>query len=160
MFCKYSELLKALHLGCLAVFWICLWYPHQPVLRHGPKPKLSTLLSFSCQILYKKLFTSEWTTILLWNSRPNFELREHDAVKRNKIIVFRDSIIRVVTVRKFNEFKNNGYTRFKVFPGANFKELLYFIDLTLENRFYHTAVPNVWPLISFYIPRKHKTLTL
>ena len=39
--------------------------------------------------------------------------------------------------------RNNGYARFKIFPGANSKELLHYIVPTLENGFYNTAVVHV-----------------
>ena len=42
--------------------------------------------------------------------------------------------------------------RFKVFPGADYKELLHYIYPKMENGFYNTTVLNVWSLAFFYIP--------
>ena len=61
----------------------------------------------------------------------------------NKIIVFGYSIIHDARVRGFREFVNNGYARFKVFPGASSKKLLHYIDPILENGLYNTAVVHI-----------------
>ena len=60
----------------------------------------------------------------------------------NKIIVFGNSIVCGTRVRKFNLSISNGYATFKVFPGANSKELLHCIDPTLENGSYNAVALN------------------
>lgn len=60
----------------------------------------------------------------------------------NKIIVFGNSIVRGTGVSEFNLSISNGYGTFKVFPGANSKELLHCIDPTLENGSYNAVALN------------------
>ena len=52
---------------------------------------------------------------------------------------FGDSIILNIRVREFIKFINNGYARFKAFPGANSQKLLHYIGPTLENGSNNTA---------------------
>ena len=56
-----------------------------------------------------------------------------------KVIVFEDRIIRGIRVREFNQQVKNGYAKFKSFPGCNSKEMLHYIEPTLE-----TAFRNTW----------------
>ena len=53
-----------------------------------------------------------------------------------KVIVFGDSIIRGIRVRDFHQQVKNGYAKFKSFPGWNSKEMLHYIEPTLETGFY------------------------
>ena len=48
-----------------------------------------------------------------------------------KVIVFGDSIIQGIRVRKFNQQVKNGYAKFKSFPGCNSKEMLHYIEPAL-----------------------------
>ena len=57
-----------------------------------------------------------------------------------KVIVFGDSIIRGVRVREFNQQVKNGYAKFRSFPGCNSKEMLHYIEPTLETGFYDGAI--------------------
>ena len=60
-----------------------------------------------------------------------------------KVIVSGDSIIRGIKVRDFNQQVKNGYAKFKSFPGCNSKEMLHYIELTLETCFYDSAILHV-----------------
>ena len=60
-----------------------------------------------------------------------------------KVIVFRDSIIRGIRVRDFNQQVKNGYAKFKCFPGCNSKEILHYTEPTLETGFYDSAILHV-----------------
>ena len=60
-----------------------------------------------------------------------------------KVIVFGDSIIRGIRVREFNQQVKNGYAKFKSFPGCNSKEMLHYIEPTLETGFYDSAILHV-----------------
>ena len=59
--------------------------------------------------------------------------------KQNRIIMFGDSIFRGILFRKFNNEIKNGYAKFKTFPGADFKEILHYINPTLESGNYDSA---------------------
>ena len=52
-----------------------------------------------------------------------------------KVIFGGDSIIREIRVRDFNQQVKNGYAKFKSFPGCNSKEMLHYIEPTLEQVF-------------------------
>ena len=60
-----------------------------------------------------------------------------------KVIVFEDRIIRGIRVREFNQQVKNGYAKFKSFPGCNSKEMLHYIEPTLETGFYDSAILHV-----------------
>ena len=49
-----------------------------------------------------------------------------------KVIVLGDSIIRGIRVRDFNQQVKNGYDKFKSSPGCNSKEMLHYIEPTLD----------------------------
>ena len=61
-----------------------------------------------------------------------------------KVIVFGDSIIRGIRVREFNQQVKNGYAKFKSFPGCNSKEMLHYIEPTLETGFYDITRGSKW----------------
>ena len=61
-----------------------------------------------------------------------------------KVIVLGNSIIRGIRVRDFNQQVKNGYVKFKSFPGCNSKEMLHYIEPTLETGFYESAILHVW----------------
>ena len=60
-----------------------------------------------------------------------------------KVIVLGNSIIRGIRVRDFNQQVKNGYAKFKSFPGCNSKEMLHYIEPTLETGFYESAILHV-----------------
>ena len=60
--------------------------------------------------------------------------------KHNRIIIFGDSIFRGIRFREFNNEIKNGYAKFKIFPGADSKEILRYINPTLESGNYYSAV--------------------
>ena len=60
-----------------------------------------------------------------------------------KVIVLGNSIIRGIRVRDFNQQVKNGYVKFKSFPGCNSKEMLHYIEPTLETGFYESAILHV-----------------
>ena len=57
--------------------------------------------------------------------------------------VFGNSIIRGIRVRDFNQQVKNDYTKFKSFPGCNSKEILHYIEPTLETGFYDNVILHV-----------------
>ena len=57
-----------------------------------------------------------------------------------KVNVFGDSIIQGIRVREFNQQVQNGYAKSKFFPGCNSKEMLHYIEPTLEIGFYDSAI--------------------
>ena len=65
--------------------------------------------------------------------------------RKNGIIkkVFGNSIIRGITVRDFNQQVKNDYAKFKSFPGCNSKEILHYIEPTLETGFYDNVILHV-----------------
>ena len=56
---------------------------------------------------------------------------------------FGGSIIRGIRVREFNQQVKNVYAKFKSFPGCNSKEMLHYIEPTLETGFYDCAILHV-----------------
>ena len=60
--------------------------------------------------------------------------------KQNRIIIFGDSIFRGICVREFNDEIKNGYAKFKTFPGSDSREILPYVNSTLESGNYDTAV--------------------
>ena len=60
--------------------------------------------------------------------------------KQNRIIIFGDSIFRGIRFREFNNEIKNGYAKFKTFPGADSREILHYVNPTLESCNYDTAV--------------------
>ena len=59
------------------------------------------------------------------------------------MIVFGHSIVRGIRVREFNQQVKNGFAKFKSFPGCNSKDMLDYIEPTLETGFYDCAILHV-----------------
>ena len=62
---------------------------------------------------------------------------------KEKIIVFGDSILKGIKIAKFNQLLQNGEAKFQFFPGANSRKLLHYIDPTLEEENFKSAVIHV-----------------
>ena len=62
---------------------------------------------------------------------------------KDKIIVFGDSILKGIKIAKFNQLLQNGEAKFQFFPGANSRKLLHYIDPTLEEENFKSAVIHV-----------------
>ena len=60
--------------------------------------------------------------------------------KQNRIIIFGDSIFRGIRVREFNNEIKNGYAKFKTFPGSDTREILHYVNPTIESVNYDSAV--------------------
>ena len=60
--------------------------------------------------------------------------------KQNRIIIFGDSIFRGIRFREFNNKIKNGYAKFKTLPGAGSKEMLHYVNPTLESGNFDSAV--------------------
>ena len=60
--------------------------------------------------------------------------------KQNRIIIFGDSIFRGIRFREFNNEIKNGYAKFKTLPGADSKEILHYVNPTLEFGNHDSAV--------------------
>ena len=69
----------------------------------------------------------------------------NSAVTSNNVVIFEDSIVNFSTKLKYNINRalTNGRARFKYFPGATSKELLRYIDVTLEESSFEVAVIHV-----------------
>ena len=74
------------------------------------------------------------------------ELSYNNAVKSTwlnsgeRIIIFGDSIFRVIRFREFNNEIKSRYAKFKTLPGADFEEILHYVNPTLESGNYDSAV--------------------
>ena len=60
--------------------------------------------------------------------------------KQNRIIIFGESTFRGIRVREFNNEIKNGYAKFKTFPGSDSREILHYVNPTLESGSYDLAV--------------------
>ena len=60
-----------------------------------------------------------------------------------KVIIFGDSIPRGIRIHEFNSLVKKGYAKMKSFPGATSKELLHYVDPTLKDGIYNTAIIHV-----------------
>ena len=60
--------------------------------------------------------------------------------KQNRIIIFGDSIFRGIRFREFNNEIKNGFAKFKTFPGSDSREILHYVNPTLESSNYDSAV--------------------
>ena len=60
--------------------------------------------------------------------------------KQNDVIIFGDSVFRGIRVREFNNEIKNGYTKFKTFPGSDSREILHYVNPTIESGNYDSAV--------------------
>ena len=69
----------------------------------------------------------------------------NSARNSNDVVIFGDSIVNFSTKLKYNINRalTNGRARFKYFPGATSKELLHYIDATLEESNFEVAVIHV-----------------
>ena len=69
----------------------------------------------------------------------------NSAVTSNNVVIFEDSIFNFSTKLKCNISRalTNGRARFKYFPAATSKELLHYIDVTLEESNFEVAVIHV-----------------
>ena len=68
--------------------------------------------------------------------------RRDGAVTKN-VIIFSDSIPRGIRIHEFNSLVQKGYAKMKSFPGATSKELLHYMDPTLKDGIYNTAIIDV-----------------
>ena len=59
---------------------------------------------------------------------------------QNGIIIFSDSIFRGIRVCEINNEIKNGYAKFKTFPGLDSREILHYVNPTLEYGNYYTVV--------------------
>ena len=60
-----------------------------------------------------------------------------------KVIIFGDSIPRGIRIHEFNSLVKKGYAKMKSFPGATSKELLHYVDPSLKDGIYNTAIIHV-----------------
>ena len=60
--------------------------------------------------------------------------------KQNRIIIFGDSRFRGIHAREFNNEIKNGYAKFKTFPDSDSREILHYVNPTLESGSYDSAV--------------------
>ena len=63
-----------------------------------------------------------------------------NSVKQNRMNIFGGSIFRGIRVREFNNEIKNGYAKFKTFPGSDSREILHYVNPTLESGNYYSAV--------------------
>ena len=61
-----------------------------------------------------------------------------------KVISFGDSIPRGTRIHQFNWLVKKNYAKMKSFPGVTSNKLLHYMDPTLKDRVYNTAVIHVW----------------
>ena len=98
------------------------------------------------------------TTEVVNDSAENIDFKRENTVPGNKsyadvamsrntkngitkeVIFWGDSIFRGIRVRDFYQQVKNGYAKFKSFRGCNSKEMLYYIEPTLETGFYDSAI--------------------
>ena len=66
-----------------------------------------------------------------------------NSIVKKVIVVFGDSIIRGIRLRNFNQRVKNSYAKFKSFSGCNSKEILHYVEPTLETGFYDSAILQV-----------------
>ena len=73
------------------------------------------------------------------------KVSSNSARTSNNVVIFDDSIVNFSTKLKYNISRalTNGRARFKYFPGATSKELLHYIDATLEESNFEVAVIHV-----------------
>ena len=60
--------------------------------------------------------------------------------KQDRIIIFGDSIFLGIRVREFNNEIKNSYAKFKTFPRSDSREILHYVNPTLESGNYDSAV--------------------
>ena len=60
--------------------------------------------------------------------------------EKQQIVIFGDSILRVIRLREFNYWLHKGYAQLKSFPGGTSKELLYYVEPTLKNKKFDAAL--------------------
>ena len=60
--------------------------------------------------------------------------------KQNRIIIFGDSLFCGIRVREFHNEIKIGYAKFKTFPGSDSREILHYVNPTLESGNYDSAV--------------------
>ena len=63
----------------------------------------------------------------------------------SKVVIFGDSLVNYNRKTKYNINRslNNGSTRFKYFPGGNSKDLLHYVDTTLQDNLFEVAVIHI-----------------
>ena len=60
-----------------------------------------------------------------------------------KVIIFGDSIPRGIRMHELTSLIKKGYGKMKSFPGVTSKELLHYVDPTLKDGIYNTAIIHV-----------------
>ena len=60
-----------------------------------------------------------------------------------KGIIFGDNIPRGIRIHEFNPLVKKGYAKMKSFSGATSKELLHYVDPSLQDGIYNTAIIHV-----------------
>ena len=63
--------------------------------------------------------------------------------RKKQIVIFSDRIRRGIRLREFDYWLHKGYAQLKSFPGGTSKELLYYVEPTLQNKRFDNALLHV-----------------
>ena len=77
------------------------------------------------------------------NKKQNEASRKPQIRNKEKIIVFGDSIPKGIKLDEFNQNLRNSVAKFQFFPGATSRKLLHYVDPTLEEENFKSAVIHV-----------------
>ena len=76
------------------------------------------------------------------SSNPTFN---ESILPTTNVVIFGDSLVNFSRKTKYNinSSLNNGSARFKYFPGATSKDLLHYVDATLQDNLFEVAVIHI-----------------
>ena len=76
---------------------------------------------------------------LMTTSNPTFD---ESTLPTSNVAIFGDSLVNLSRKTKYNinSSLNNGSARFKYFPGVTSKDMLHYVDITLEDNLFEVAV--------------------
>ena len=120
--------------------WICLHIPEYRVCsikRRASNKRYSFVIN---QYPEKQHTFSQRKTP---NKKQNEASRKPQIRNKEKIIVFGDSIPKGIKLDEFNQNLRNSVAKFQFFPGATSRKLLHYVDPTLEEENFKSAVIHV-----------------
>ena len=94
---------------------------------------------FKSKVIPGEKIFAETMPSSMTSSNPTFN---ESILPTSNVVIFGDSLVNFNRKTKYNinSSLNNGSARFKYFPGATSKDLLHYVDATLQDNLFEVAV--------------------
>ena len=126
-----------------------MWHHNRfSINKQNTKPNSVINRDFSNQHIFKRKVIpgeksfAETMSSSMTSSNPTFN---ESILPTSNVVIFGDSLVNFNRKTKYNIHRslNNGSARFKYFPGATSKDLLHYVDTTLQDNLFEVAVIHI-----------------